>query len=412
MPASTIPPEELFAWLRLNAVPGLGAVALHTLLKALHRPEAVFTASLSQLTGLVGADLAFRLRQAPDPTLDTQLARVQAWQAQPGHHLLTWADTEYPAALLKTAFAPPLLYAHGQLACLARPMLAIVGARHPTAEGEYNAHAFAEYLAGQGWCIVSGLARGIDGAAHRGALQAGASGGGTVAVLGTGIDRIYPASHQALARQIAQEGLLLSQFPLGARGLRHHFPRRNHLVAALARGVLVVEAAEHSGSLITARTATELNHEVFAIPGSIHSPLSHGCHALIRQGAKLVESARDILEEWPDCTPAAGARTSPESGSQTHPADPLTQPPQPPDAPAIGEHETDALREALPRGLEDDAAAVLYVLAHQPRDIDFLQARLGWPLERLQHQLTRLELAGHLLRTRDGRIQRRPGRLS
>ncbi|MFA5663083.1 MAG: DNA-processing protein DprA [Castellaniella sp.] len=420
MHTSAILPDELRAWLRLGAIPGVGPATIHKLLKALHTPEAVFTASLSQLAALVGADLALQLRQPPDAGLDALFERTQAWQAQPGHHLLTWADAEYPSALLKTSVAPPLLYASGDLACLQRPMLAIVGARHPTAEGEYNAHAFAEYLAAQGWCIVSGLARGIDGAAHRGALQAG--GGGTLAILGTGIDRVYPASHRELAHRIAHEGLLLSQFPLGARGLRHHFPQRNHVVAALARGVLVVEAAEHSGSLITARAAAELNHEVFAIPGSIHSPLSHGCHALIRQGAKLVESALDILEEWPEHAAQAPERAAragahdadPPGAAQRaalHTAGVRARPDDGITTPDIGEQETDALQEGLPAGLDDDAAAVLYALAHQPRDVDFLQARLGWPLDRLQSQLTRLELAGHLVRTDDGRVQRRPGRL-
>src|SRR5690606_11414069 len=212
---------------------------------------------------------------------------------------------------------PAVLYVNGRAELLNRPIIAVVGARNATPGGRDNAQAFAQSLAGQGWCIASGLAHGIDAAAHRGALAAGAQAGSTIAVMGTGIDIIYPSANLELAHRIAHEGALVSELPLGTPSVPHQFPRRNRIVAGLAKGVLVVEAARQSGSLITARLASELGREVFSIPGSIHSPLSRGCHALIRQGAKLVESGEDIVEELGQ--PAAAIQNhqaeSPPSGN-------------------------------------------------------------------------------------------------
>uniref|UniRef100_UPI002AFE9608 DNA-processing protein DprA n=1 Tax=Castellaniella sp. TaxID=1955812 RepID=UPI002AFE9608 len=291
------PETELRAWIRLSLEPELGAARIRLLLSVFGMPQHIVEATTGSLARYLDPALAARLRQPPGPDIQAAIDQALDWLRADGHHLLTLADPHYPRALYALADPPPILYAHGRLDILNRPMLAIVGARHATADGERNAHAFARHLALQGWCVVSGLASGIDGAAHAGALDAGEAGGGTLAVLGTGIDRVYPPAHHALAHRIATHGLLLSEFPLGTPGLPFHFPQRNRLVAALSQGVLVVEAAARSGSLITARLAGELGREVFAIPGSIHSPLSRGCHALIRQGAKLVESGQDIVEE-------------------------------------------------------------------------------------------------------------------
>lgn len=217
-----------------------------------------------------------------------------AWAQSPRHHLITWGDARYPALLREIPDPPLCLFVIGDPAHLSRPQIAVVGSRTPTAGGADNAKAFAQALTEAGLVTTSGLALGIDACAHRGALTAG---GPTVAVAGTGLDRVYPARHRALAHEIAERGALVSEFMLGTPPRREHFPQRNRVISGLSIGVLVVEAAVHSGSLITARLASEQGREVFAIPGSIHSPLSRGCHALIRQGAKLVESARDVLEE-------------------------------------------------------------------------------------------------------------------
>ena len=282
---------DLAAWLRLTLVPGVGGEARRALLKAFGLPEAIFAAGSGALSRVVEPSIAEHLLQHDcAAAIDTALA----WAAQPGNRLLTLADAEYPQRLLTADDPPVLLYAKGRVDLLNRPLLAIVGSRNATAQGVRDAEAFARALGEAGLGIVSGLALGIDAAAHRGALATPA---GTVAVIGTGADRLYPARNEALAREIAEKGVVLSEFPLGTPALASNFPRRNRIIAGLALGCLVVEAAPRSGSLITARLAAEAGREVFAIPGSIHSPLSHGCHQLIRQGAKLVETARDILEE-------------------------------------------------------------------------------------------------------------------
>ncbi|AOY92284.1 DNA protecting protein DprA [Cupriavidus sp. USMAA2-4] len=299
-------PAEIAAWLRLVAAPGLGPVGVRRLLSAYGLPERILAQDAAALAQLVPAGSVRALLAAPGPALAALVARTAEWAAMPGNHLLTLADAAYPAALLDLADPPPLLYLHGDLAALRRPAIALVGARSASAQGARDAQAFARALAGAGLCVVSGLAAGIDAAAHLGALEGA---GGTLAVVGTGIDQVYPARHRALAGRIAGHGAMLSEFALGTPPRSHHFPQRNRLIAALARGVLVVEAAARSGSLITARLAAELGREVFAIPGSIHAPLSRGCHLLIRDGAKLVESAQDVLEELgTPGQPAAEAR--------------------------------------------------------------------------------------------------------
>ena len=295
------------------------------------------------------------------------VAQASAWASEPGHAVVTLADDAYPKPLLEIADPPTLLYAQGRLDLLGRPALAVVGSRNATAQGERNAESFAQAFSEVGLTIVSGLALGIDAAAHRGGL---AGPGSTIAVLGTGIDVIYPARNAPLASEIKQRGLLLSEFPLGTRAVAHNFPRRNRLICGAAQGCLVVEAALASGSLITARAAAEQGREVFAIPGSIHSPLSKGCHALIKAGAKLVESADDVLTEL------AGFR---RTGSAT----------------------TGTARTAMP-----DREPLLVQMGFDPIDVDSLCARAGLSAEQVSSELLRLELAGQVAALPGGLYQR------
>ena len=359
-------PDDLAAWLRLLGTLGIGRDSARRLLAACGSPEAVFAARPATLNALLGAPLASALTVPPERH-DEQLAATLAWlDADATHHVLTLGEPAYPALLLETADPPLLLYAQGRLELLGAPALAIVGSRNPSAQGLDNARAFARHLSHAGLTIVSGMALGIDGAAHDGGL---AGRGSTVAVVGTGLDRIYPARHKALAHRIAEHGLLLSEFALGMPPLAENFPQRNRLIAGLSRGTLVVEAALPSGSLITARQALEAGREVFAIPGSIHSPQSRGCHALIKQGAKLVDSADDILGElnWaPGAVSAAAVNTEPAA---------------------------------------DDA--LLTALGHDPVTLDALLARTGESAATLNVRLLELELDGRVARLPGGLYQRR-----
>jgi DNA processing protein len=282
-----------------------------------------------------------------------------------GHDVVAWDDTDYPQALLELGYAPPVLFFVGRRELLNRPALAIVGSRNATAQGLDNARNFASALADAGLTIVSGLALGVDAAAHEGALQGA---GSTLAVVGTGLDRVYPARHRELAHRIAEQGGLISEFPPGTPPREKNFPRRNRLISGLAQGVLVVEAALQSGSLITARYAGEQGREVFAIPGSIHSPLAKGCHKLIREGAKLVETAHDILEELGMA--GGGARLQSAVG------EPISE------------------------------SALLAALADDPADIDTLAARTGLAVYDVTAELTELELAGIVASLPGGRWQR------
>ena len=397
----TVPDNELRAWLRLSLEPEIGAARIRLLLSVFGMPQHVVSATTGSLARYLDPSLAARLRQPPSPEVERAMEQTLDWLQADDHHLLTLSDPTYPRALYALNDPPPVLYAHGRLDLLTRPMLAIIGARHATADGERNAHAFARYLAQQGWCVVSGLASGIDGAAHAGALDAGETGGSTVAVLGTGIDRVYPPSHHALAHRIATHGLLLSEFPMGMPGLPQNFPQRNRLVAALGQGVLVVEAATRSGSLITTRQALEMGREVFAIPGSIHSPLSRGCHALIRQGAKLVESGQDILEELRQHV-LPGLKTG-----HIGPSDPPSPTPKAADTMAeTPDDTTNASPTADDIGPDADDTDLLRRIGSDPVTLDTLQSELGWPVDRLMGQLTLLEIAGRIERTPDGRYKR------
>ncbi|MEP7330018.1 MAG: DNA-processing protein DprA [Betaproteobacteria bacterium] len=348
------------AWAEL-AHKGLPPAAMALLLRAFGDPEAVLGASRARLAAVVPTGAVERLLAPVDAD---SLARTLAWLAEPGHELIAWDDPDYPQALLELGHAPPVLYFTGRRAVLNRPGLAIVGSRHATPQGEENATAFAHALADAGFTIVSGLAQGIDAAAHVGALRGV---GSTIAVVGTGLDRVYPARHRALAHAIAASGGLLSEFPPGTSPLPFNFPRRNRLIAGLARGVLVVEAALSSGSLITARLAGDAGREVFAIPGSIHSPLARGCHRLIRDGAKLVETAQDILDELGSTSRAASARPN---ATPSHP--------------------------------------LLDALGQDPADVDALCTRTEQPVAAVLEALVLLELEGHVTALPGGRWQRRP----
>jgi DNA processing protein len=357
-------------WLVLCRAPGIGSVAVGRLLQ--HFPDAAAAVAARpaalRAAGLDEAQIE-ALRQ-PD---EAALQRDLEWLAQPGRLLLSWPDPDYPALLREIARPPPVLFVQGDADWLGQPQIAVVGARSASPQGIENARAFAAELARRGLTITSGLALGIDGAAHRGALSAG---GGTVAVCATGLDRVYPARHKALAHEIAAQGVLVSEFPPGVQPAAEHFPRRNRIISGLSLGVLVVEAARESGSLITARLALEQGREVFAIPGSIHNPMARGCHALIRQGARLVETVDDILEE---IGPRLGLRHA------TLPVQAAT-----PDADL---HDTDEC--ALLAAMGDDTVA-----------IDVLAARVPRPLAQLQSALTRLELEGLVVAVPGGRYQR------
>ena len=352
-------------WLRLALTRGLGGEAKRRLLSAFGLPEHIFAASFASVRAAVGAEVADRLLQ--DEFAD-DVAQALDWIAQPGNQAVTLADAAYPQALLNGADPPVLLYVKGRAELLNRPALAIVGSRNATRQGEIDAGAFAGTLSAAGLTIISGLALGIDAAAHRGAL---AGRGSTIAVIGTGADRIYPAGNEQLAREIVENGAVVSEFALGTPPLAANFPRRNRLISGLARGCLVVEAAERSGSLITARLAAEAGQEVFAIPGSIHSPLAKGCHKLIKQGAKLVESAEDILAElrWESVVAPPASRRLPEDPS--------------------------ALR-------------VLEELGYNPCDLDTLTGRCGLTTEQVLSLLLPLELDGYVVQLPGGRYQRLP----
>lgn len=289
--------DEVALWIALNQIQGLGNGSIYQLLAKFGSPDRIFSASISQLREVINEALAIKINQgiqteAVQPTMD--------WLNKDNTHIITLADSNYPQCLLQASNPPAILYAIGDLSWLNHSSIAIVGSRNATPQGEKNAESFAESLCDQGLCIVSGMALGIDGAAHRGALK---SNGATIAVVGTGLDIVYPAKHRELAHQIAMRGLIISEFPLGTPSKAQNFPRRNRIISGLSLGCLVVEANIDSGSMITARLAAEQGREVFAIPGSIHSPVSKGCHQLIKQGAKLVESSTDILEELKNILP-------------------------------------------------------------------------------------------------------------
>jgi DNA processing protein len=356
----------LASWLQLTLTPGLGAGALRGLLQKFGLPQSVLARDLFELAGFASAS---SLNALSSQEVRCAVETALEWAAQSGHFITTLADETYPKALLEITDPPPLLYAVGRIELLQRTSLAVVGSRNATAQGEENAERFAASLSEAGLTIVSGLAMGIDAAAHRGGLSAS---GSTVAVLGTGVNVVYPRRNSALAAEIAERGLLVSEFPLGTAPAAYNFPRRNRLISGLARGCLVVEAAAASGSLITARAAADQGRDVFAIPGSIHSPLSKGCHALIKSGAKLVESSDDVLAEL------AGFRRS-------------------------GYASTIKPATAEPSVSGSSDTGLLAQMGHDPVDIDSLCSRANMSAEQVSSQLLRLEI--------DGRVAALPGGL-
>lgn len=362
-------PADAYLWFALEAIPGLGSDGARRLLEAFGDARGIFAAPADRVRALVDGKIADAIARGPDGEHPKAFA---AWLADPDAHFIPCTDPDYPPLLNDLPGAPAWLYIKGDPDVLRRPLFAIVGSRNATPQGLRDAAAFARALAEAGLTIVSGLAEGVDTAAHEGGLVGNGSG---VAVVGTGLDRVYPAKNRDLAHRLAADGAIVSEFALGTPPRPGHFPRRNRLISGLALGVLVVEAAPQSGSLITARLAGEQGRDVFAIPGSIHSPLSKGCHQLIRQGAKLVESAEDILEElrgtW------APARVNIAS--------------------------TSATQEMEPNHPE---TTLLSLLDSTPVSMDELVARSGLTVDRLSAMLLTLELAGHVASLPSGRYQR------
>lgn len=371
--------EELAGWLRLVLTPGIGNATARRLLAAFGLPDAVFGQSPEALRQFL-TEPQIRSLQTEPPALAAQLAASWHWlqeEVGPGQRrIVALGDADYPPDLLQIEDPPPVLYLTG-VAPVSWPVaIAVVGSRNPTPQGLINARHFARSFAQAGFGVVSGLALGVDGAAHEGALEDATDGRvATVAVVGTGLDRVYPRQHLALARRIEQAGLIVSEYPIGTPPLPENFPKRNRIIAALSRGTVVVEAALQSGSLITARQAAEQGKDVFAIPGSIHSPQSRGCHALLKQGAKLVETAEDVLEEirLPNGQPAARQQ--------------------------VANAATDASSQPA-----DDP--LLAALGFDPVSLDALVARTGIAPAWLQGQLLELELQGKVERLPGGLFQR------
>ncbi len=350
------------AWLRLTLVEGLGGASIRQLLAACGPPQQVLDTGILELQRHVSPEIAAAIagggnQAAARGALD--------WLADPANHIVMLGDESYPQLLLQIPDPPPLLYVKGDCALLNRFALAIVGSRNATAQGVANAEDFARALSDAGITVVSGLALGVDAAAHRGGIAGQAS---SIAVVGTGLDVVYPARNRALAHALAERGALISEFPLGTPALASNFPRRNRLISGISRGCLVIEAALQSGSLITARLANEQGREVFALPGSIHSPLSKGCHRLIKQGAKLVDDVNDILEEFDFARSGAGI-------------DPLPAP-------------------------DAAAAGLLEILGHDPCGLDALTARAGMTADSINTLLLELELSGLIEKLPGNKYQR------
>ena len=417
-PGEALTREELAAWLALLETPGVGRGTARKLLVAFGGPQAVVGAGASALRAHVGSEVAAALADAP-ARLEPLVQTTWQWlRADATHHVVTLADRDYPPALLESGDPPMLLYGCGRLDALQRTSIAVVGSRSPSAAGAEHARDFCAAFAQAGLVVVSGMALGIDAAAHEGALRdAGEPAARTVAVLGTGVDRVYPKRHRELAHRIVSHGLLLSEFPLGTPPLPPHFPQRNRIIAGLARGTLVVEAALQSGSLITARMASDMGRDVFAIPGSIHSPLARGAHSLIKQGSKLVETVQDVFDEWQlGVRPAPPATTRRPSAPAADAAPALAPPASPqfempmkapamaqaaPAEPEALEPDTDPGEGGLsgfPRGRLEP---VLAALGHDPVTLDELLDRTGLDIGLLSAYLLELELAGQ--------VERRPG---
>ncbi|WP_250482882.1 DNA-processing protein DprA [Caballeronia sp. GaOx3] len=387
--APTLDADELRAWLRLAHAKGLRPLALRTLLGAFGGPLEVLSESFASLAEIADARAAEAVLAPPEEIegvpFDDYIEAAFAWASEPGNHILTLADPTYPQALLTMPDPPPLLYAKGRLELLQARAVAIVGSRHASPQGLEDARRFARVLSDAGLAVVSGLALGIDASAHRGALE-GAT--GTVSVIGTGADLVYPAAHHTLAHEIAREGAMLSEWPLGTPARSANFPQRNRLIAGMSGGVLIVEAAMRSGSLITARLANEMGRDVFAIPGSIHAPLSQGCHRLLKQGAKLVETPEDVLEEF-GFSPAT-ARAASTAARRARPR-------------AVSASWASARSDEAESAIDGDASRVLDALGHAPATLEILSMRTDLDGAALQGALLQLELSGRVAALAGGR---------
>jgi DNA processing protein len=355
--------DSLKAWLTLSLIRGLGGEGARHLLREFKSPEAVLSASNKSLCTVVKPELASKVGKGVAVEL---LEPALIWLADDNNHIVTLGDANYPQSLLNISDPPLLLYVKGRLDLLNKTALAIVGSRHATPQGISNAEQFAKTLSDAGFCIISGMAHGIDAAAHHGALDGSSA---SIAVVGTGLDKVYPSANRDLAHLLAKQGTLISEFPLGTPPVAGNFPRRNRIISGMSTGCLVVEASLQSGSLITARLAMEQGRDVFAIPGSIHTPQSRGCHKLIKQGAKLVESAQDILDELPGRIIAA--------------------------TPA---------QASIPRSGEQ--ANLLDLIGNDPVSMDVICARSGLTVSQLSAMLLTYELEGHLATLPGGLFQR------
>lgn len=349
-------PGALPHWLALVHTPGIGPVTFKRLLEQFGNPEAIFDTRHDSPEAILSEPVLKYLRQPDWHAVEKDLA----WLHQDGNHILTLQDPLYPPLLREIPDPPPILFVTGNVELLTSLQFAMVGSRNPSPNGIETAHEFAADLCRHGLIITSGLALGIDAAAHTGALD---NDGATLAVMGTGPDQVYPARHRQLAQRIAENGAMLTEFPIGTPPLAENFPRRNRIISGLSVGTLVVEAAQRSGSLITARMALEQGREVFAVPGSIHNPLARGCHMLIRQGAKLVEDTQDILEELVPLSAAALSRRQPA---------------------------TDSTGEMVV--MDEQHAQVLDQMGSDPIYIDLLVERTGLTAEVLSSMLLVLEL--------------------
>lgn len=370
---------ELQHWVSLLRVPGVGSKTFRKLLTAFGSPEAAIKANIGSLLQIgIRNSVAKSISTANSNIEHTSKADLEWLHAASNHHIITFDCDQYPRLLKQISDPPPLLYVHGNLSVLKDPQLAIVGSRSPTQGGKTTAYDFSRHLAQTGLCITSGLALGVDGMAHQGAVDVGAP---TVAVIATGIDRVYPARHRELAHKIVTKGAIVSEFPVGVQPKSENFPRRNRVICGLSHGTLVVEAALRSGSLITARLASEQGREVFAIPGSIHNPLARGCHQLIRQGAKLVETAEDILEEMATLIDV-GSLDNYSQQSET----PLDQQ----NAPVVVSDSNE-----IP-GLQADQLQFLEQMGYDSVPIDDLVLRTGLPVEQVSAMLLMLELQNYV----------------
>ena len=354
--------DSLISWLKLSLIRGLGGEHARRLLKEFGSPESVLTATADALKPFVKPDIVSAIRKGIS---EETLSPALVWLEDEQNHVVALGDADYPKALLNIADPPLLLYVKGRLDLLNVAALAVVGSRNATPQGIGNAEEFSNLLSNAGLCIISGMAHGIDAAAHRGALRGK---GGSIAVVGTGLDKVYPAANRDLAHQLARQGALVSEFPLGTPPIGTNFPRRNRLISGMSLGCLVVEASQQSGSLITARQAMEQGRDVFAIPGSIHSPQSRGCHKLIKQGAKLVETAEDILEEL---------------GGQ------------------FPQNKSD-----LMQGSPDQSDKLLDMMGFDPVDMDTLCQRTGLTVSQLSAMLLTHELENRVAQLSGGLFQR------